>query len=418
MTSASVRLGELLLQQQLCSRDALKQAWDAKVAYGDRLGTNLLSLGVLSEAVLAGALSLQQGVPVADLAPMQVSWVQGVLAVLPREVLVRERVFPTGVSAAGAVIFACVDPLQASWAAAVAPLLRGRGVEATILCEARMWDLQERFLHHRPSMRRNPLRMVTPVPSRPAVRQERPAPEQDGPGPELTSELTSEEDFRSLYGNLHQRDSGPRPSLGEAFATPADDAVPFAAVSAPAIVGAVDPLVLSAPMEELALRDEPVEDPLSHPEARAMIAAANHRDDVAVALLRAARSRFARAAMVMLHPDRVLGWMGLGEGMAHLSGFALPRSQPSVFQLVAESRAHFVGALSRQVAHGTWVKATGKRIPLSIAALPVLLRGEVVHILVVDNGHQQHIEASDLTELLLLAQDAANRYEELLTAAG
>jgi hypothetical protein len=44
---ARVRLGELLLMRGLCTREQLSEAWEQKVLYGDRLGTNLLALGIL-----------------------------------------------------------------------------------------------------------------------------------------------------------------------------------------------------------------------------------------------------------------------------------------------------------------------------------------------------------------------------------
>src|SRR5690349_15522011 len=57
-----VRLGELLLTSGVCSREALLEAWETKVLYGDRLGTNLLALGHIDEMTLSRALGQQLGV--------------------------------------------------------------------------------------------------------------------------------------------------------------------------------------------------------------------------------------------------------------------------------------------------------------------------------------------------------------------
>lgn len=57
-----LRLGELLLKTGVCQRDALRHAFEQKVLFGDRLGTNLLAEGLILEKDLALALGAQHNV--------------------------------------------------------------------------------------------------------------------------------------------------------------------------------------------------------------------------------------------------------------------------------------------------------------------------------------------------------------------
>lgn len=157
----------------------------------------------------------------------------------------------------------------------------------------------------------------------------------------------------------------------------------------------------------------PDHSPLTFDEATRLLASANDRNDIAAIVLRAARARFARAALLMVHPHAFVGWQGLGDGFEDIARVSIPRDVPSVFSLVASSNAHYLGPLQRQPAHGAWVKATGKRIPRSVVVLPILVRGRTVSLLVADNGHDQHVDG-DVGELLILARHIAASWENLL----
>jgi hypothetical protein len=157
----------------------------------------------------------------------------------------------------------------------------------------------------------------------------------------------------------------------------------------------------------------PDRSPLSFDEATRLLASAKDRNDIAAIVLRAAHARFARAALLMVHPHAFVGWQGLGEGFEDIARVSVPRDVPSVFSLVASSNAHYLGPLQRQSAHGAWVKATGKRIPRSIVVLPILVRGRTVSLLVADNGHDQHVDG-DVGELLIPSRHIAASWENLL----
>ncbi|HEY1100139.1 MAG TPA: hypothetical protein VGF99_14480, partial [Myxococcota bacterium] len=137
------------------------------------------------------------------------------------------------------------------------------------------------------------------------------------------------------------------------------------------------------------------------------------RDDIARVAVRAALTRFQRACLLTVYPDAVVGWQGVGEGFEGVADVVIRRDAPSVFDLVANNRAHYIGPLQRFTAHGAWVKATGKRIPRAVFVMPILVRGQAVSLLVADNG-AEGIADADVGELLILAQHIAASFESLI----
>ncbi|HEY4221676.1 MAG TPA: hypothetical protein VGO62_10040, partial [Myxococcota bacterium] len=92
MASKRARLGELLLAKGICTRDELREAWEQKILFGDRLGTNLLALGTIDEHALASALGQQLGVHSgygAVIAPSK-----NAIRLIPKQVAVRRYVVP------------------------------------------------------------------------------------------------------------------------------------------------------------------------------------------------------------------------------------------------------------------------------------------------------------------------------------
>jgi hypothetical protein len=57
------RLGELLLEEKLISREQLEEALETQVVHGGRLGTNLVELGFLKEVDLARVLGRLHNLP-------------------------------------------------------------------------------------------------------------------------------------------------------------------------------------------------------------------------------------------------------------------------------------------------------------------------------------------------------------------
>src|SRR5439155_10900925 len=64
--SSLARLGDMLLEEKLCTPAQLEEALETQVVHGGRLGTNLCELGFLKEPDLARMLGKQFGIAFAS----------------------------------------------------------------------------------------------------------------------------------------------------------------------------------------------------------------------------------------------------------------------------------------------------------------------------------------------------------------
>ncbi len=503
-----VRLGELLLSRGVCTREHLSAAWEQKVLYGDRLGTNLLAIGAISEADLAIALGVQQGVHAGHGGVLQVD--SAAVAMVPKTIAQKRKVVPHHV-ADRTLFLAMRDPddLRAIDEVRFATRLK---VQPIVVCEARLWQLLADHYGVSLTMRPNPLDRRGPRMSSSSGPSASPSVSGD--------DLVSEEEFHALYARLaatplhvdglHDEadpaapSSSPPPAMADApswqqatkpqrlplvagmmsdphsaesaplpppaTTSPPPPPPPTTTMSSSPPPPAPAPMAMAAPVPSDTLADDwqrsleatnplralpnasgleeielvevvdfdqdtmppdgpnpfdfgtpntsqivamPDLSPLSFDAAVELLRHASDREDISRIVLRAARHRFARACLLTVYPQAYVGFMGVGDGFEDVAGVAVEKSAPSVFQLVEKSRAHYLGPLQRFVAHGAWVKATGKRIPRTIVVLPILVREKVVSLLVCDNGHDAHVDG-DVGELLILSQHIAGSYEALI----
>lgn len=461
--NARPKIGELLWRRGACDRDALVRAWELKVIYGDRLGTNLLAEALVEEKGLALALGEQHGVHAAYGELLRVD--PRAVALLKGPVADRHNVVPHHVEN-GALYLLMTDPHNVQTTDLVH---KGTGLNVVpvVVCEARMWALL--LEHYGISRGMRPIALdgdpFLAAQRRLKAHEEKKQQAVQGP------ELTSEEDFQALYMSRAMGDEArPEPTApvdvtpvvagqplsvddGELIqgvvleelpvAAPAADIpleqpppVPLAPppeVRRPASPTAESPTpgslwaeattveattVEATPVEAIAVEaPEPELTPLSFEEATALLKGVHDRDEIARVVLRYALTRFRRAALLTVHPHGVFGWEALGDlPRDAVRAFRLPKSERSVFGVVVDNRAHYIGTLQTWTANGTWVKTLGRQLPRSVAIFPILVRGRVVNLLYGDNGHGEHVE-SDVGELLILAQRIADSYEALLQSA-
>lgn len=492
------RIGEILLRRGALDAAALHAAWEQKVIYGDRLGTNLLATGLLAEEPLALALGEQHGVHAAYGSVLSVS--SRAVKMVPGPFALKRLVLPHHVQG-GVLWLLMVDPGDVD---AIREVKIGTGhkqVTPVVVAEARMWSLLAQ--HHGVGL------SLRPVPlDRPFVGARAEAPAPSGPAGE---DLVSEDEFQRLYAGVFTNPAS-QPEPTPYAPPPFDDAtmdhrLPLPAPPAAAATAAPVPLddALEPPgapggttlplfqarttdvfVVEQQLDDAPAaqpprrahfeaatppsapppeastwgdeasagmkafahettapgdrpltlpesavihsselpvdvaddEGPLSFAEALAALEGVVDRTGIGRIVLRYARARAARAALLTVHPHHFVGWEGIGEGLetTRLRQILLDRAEPSVFSLVLQSKAPYIGPLQKLRGNGAWVKATGKKIPKSVVVLPVLVKGNAINLLYLDGGHDAHVDA-DIGELTILAQRIAGSYEQLLAKA-
>jgi len=87
-----MKLGELLIKENLITEEKLDKALEEQNTHGGRLGTNLVKLGFVSEKQLVSALSKQHNVPGIDLNTVDID--ENVLKIVPATVATKYELVP------------------------------------------------------------------------------------------------------------------------------------------------------------------------------------------------------------------------------------------------------------------------------------------------------------------------------------
>ncbi len=406
-----MRLGEILHQEGLVAPDALEEALELQVVHGGRLGTNLVELGLLTEAQLAKALGRQHNVAFAS----------GNMTPDPKALqligpdfaddhdLLPMRVDQTRVSVA------CTHPHDLAALDRVG-FVTGRRVVPVVIPEFRMHQLLRKHCGAFRSIR--PIDLGQTRPSRTlAAKEEAKAP---------VTDLMNEDEFQSLYAKALSGDAAaPGVPPGELPAGPAPSpraqVVPLASAPPPdeeeVLEGVLveDAAPATAPPPVAPVAPDPPPPPLSFAQAQAALQQSQDREDVATTVLRFAIGKWKRALILNVQGPLITGWHGMGEGIREKAvrriGVAL-RGQ-STFKLVCDTRSHFIGPMKRDAGTAVFYKMLGGTYPTTAVMLPLLVRGRVVHVLYVDNGPGQ-LTPPDVGELLILSQSVGRSYEAMI----
>jgi len=142
------------------------------------------------------------------------------------------------------------------------------------------------------------------------------------------------------------------------------------------------------------------------------------RKAIAHIVLRASLNKAKRALLLQVQGAVAVGWDALGDGLEQAAQIvAIPLSAPSAFQLVVETRSHFLGRLQKTPVNVRFLAQLGKKVPLSSLIVPILHRGRVSHLLYLDNGHKQQAP-TDVGEMLILSQRIGQTIEKLVETTG
>jgi len=416
-----MRIGEILIREGHLTQDGLEEALDWQVLYGGRLGSNLLELKLVEEEQVARALGKQLGCEVAwgELEPQH-----EVIPLLPKHVADRDEMVPWKIEKRRLKIL-CTEIHPEKMDQLGYKL--GRTCLPVIAPEFRIFQLLRANYGATRQMRALDFGVV-PTEGREERRRKKQK-QESGPA-HLGSELIDEAAFNDIYNRVVQG-RAPTPPRGTAPVAPVQAAPPPAeAVEAlpedailgelsaePAAAEAVPPRApAAASWEEPPPPPQPrVEDaPLDFKEALRLLEGVSDRKAIAHLVLRASRSKAKRALLLQVQGGVALGWDGLGEGLEQAAQIvAIPLSAPSAFQLVVNTRSHFLGPLQKTPLNIRFLAQLGKKVPLSSMIVPILHRGRVSHLLYVDNGHKQQAP-TDVGEMLILSQRIGQTVEALV----
>ena len=429
------KIGEVLIREGHLTQEGLEEALDWQVLYGGRLGTNLLELKLVEEEHLARALGKQLG---AEVAWGELSVDPALLPAIPKHIADRQEIVPWKLEKRRLKVLCCeirVSELdQLSYKT-------GRTCVPVIAPEFRVYQLLRANYQAMRQMRALDFGVV-PEGGRSKRRKQM---KEKAKALEETPELIDESAFNEIYNQVVQgRPAAPAPAAPAAAAQPPvqqpapapeeeliealpDDAI-LGELPADAVVSEPVQQVAAAkhaepeepPLREVTWDDIPAppppardESPLDFKHALQALEGVSDRDAIAHIVLRASRSKAARALLLQVQGGVALGWDGLGEGTESARQVALPLSTDSAFSLVARTRSHYLGPLQKTPANIRFLATLGKKVPLSSLIFPVLHRGRVSYMLYLDNGHRQQAP-TDVGEMLILSQRISQTVEALV----
>jgi hypothetical protein len=379
-----LKLGQVLVQRGACPPQSIDAALNNQVLFGGTLGTNLLELGLVSEAQLAAALGQLHGLPfhAGDL-----SIDPAVSKRMSAELVERTEIVP--ISLEGTRLQVLVGDPNAIAALDEVAFATGLKIVPIVAAEERVWSLMKKVYGVERQFR--------------ALAVDRPvAPAQSAKKAEPVEDLMSEAEFNEMYAR--KREDAPRPEPVKAETEEDLPEIELLEELLPEAEVVAEP---EAPPPELS--------PLSFDEAVRALDGVVHREAIAQTVLRYARSKFKRAVLLTVRGAVADGWEGIGTGLTpqRVKAIRIRLGVPSVFETVVSAQAHYLGPMLKTEENLRFLKALAGGAPKGVFLIPILVGGRVVNVLYADNGRGGQVDA-DVGELLILAAKIAKSYDALL----
>ncbi len=363
------RLGEMLVEQNLVTPAQLQQALAAQVTSGGRIGSNLVRLGYLREQTLARMLGEQHHM---QFAAGDMSADPQAMSIADPEFCDRHNLLPMRVDKTRLTV-AVVDPTRLDAIDALR-FRASRKVVTVIIPEFRMRQLLSERLPR------------------------------TSPPPLETSNATQIVRRPLLDGDEHQPH--------------AIDVDPFEDVDTDRVPAASDD-----PFAPSTSQDADTDPALtsfswirsvgSFDEAKTAVAQATSGDEIASIVLGFGLGIFRRAVLLSVEPKFLCGWHCAGDGvdLQACHRVQIPRDQSNALTLVVNLKSNFVGPVRETESLRAFFEVLGGERPVTSAVIPVIVAGDVLHLLYVDNGAGQ-LTSPSIEEMVQVIAAAARRFEE------
>ena len=435
-------IGDILVQAKVINPRQLDDAISNQVIYGGRLGTNLMDLEYITESALANFLSVQSGV--STIAPQAYAKIHTSVAnYLARSIAERTLTVPL-VLKDKTLHVVVANPNDMAGQDEVR-FATGFKLEVYVAPEVRIYHLLNKLYGTKREARYVELSRS----ERMAFKRPEASKAKSAPAPQQTTalsatgiaeaddggDLMSEAEFSALTesvglgaGPAQADSSGGEDQLLGDVADDEDEVIVLDDEVAPASDEDEEVLVLtpgddpSAPAPEAAAAgaarvetEEPPPRKLTLEQATRALQNVENRDQIARVTLGLASATFKRTALFVVRPDMVMGWDGYGGGITRddVERLMIPLNAPSVFKLVCESKAHFIGAIPKTPVNNRFLKTLGGAPPRSAFVIPIVFKGRVVNILYGDNGPGKDA-TFDISDLMILGMKIPVSFEDLV----
>jgi len=388
-----------MVKEGLITNGVLAKALERQIIFGGRLGTNLVEMGAINEETLARFLSKVLRVPYAEPASFEdVS--PEVLEVMPRDLAEKYTAFPIRrertrlhVAMKDPNDIAIVDELR---------FIVGLDIRPYIASEMRIVFALEKYYGVKRDLRYVAVKGEEHTfDSMPAAAHPPPLPTAPLAEPS-EEEYLGDESQSGIYANdfmkaaepaiketpppsAAQEYAGTQTSPTHAAAAPAPPARPS---HAPAQAGPLGQATVQQPT-----KPEPpatVSRPASVAEANPyhILASPDDREQLAGAVVSAAKRELARAALFMVKGPVLTGWRAAGQGLSDsmVTPLQISLAEPTLFKEVVEDMKPYKGPILALPQNQALLTSLGGAVPLDAVAFPLVIKGKVVGALYGDNG--------------------------------
>lgn len=374
------RVADYLLDHGWVTREQVDEARRTQGFFGGTVGSHLLKLGYVSEAILGEALTEASGAPYASWEHLR-AVPQDALASIPERLVERFRVCPIRLED-GRLRVAMLNPRDAI-AIREIQSVTGLVVEPWVATEPRLYQALERWYRLRFEGTKGITLTGTPRPPSAA----RATKEVEEEAPRTTSAEVGL-DGRPLDAEVSFEEYLHRP--GELVS---DRAIPPRPIPVDTDAGrgvAWDAL------------DE-------------ALASARNRADIAEALFAFCSGKASRTGLFAVARESVRGVAGRGRAFEgpEFEAVSVPMGSGTIFDTALQSRDFYFGVVPGLPANRDLFTALGGRLPASVMLLPIVVKGRTVALLYLD-GDDGPLTRPDIPLMRRVAAKASLAFELLL----
>jgi hypothetical protein len=328
----AIRIGELLVRENLISKIQLEEGLKCQVIFGGRLGTNLIEMGLLEENDIARILSKKLGVPFLDPPGQLMNIPAEVIGLIPREYAAKYQVIPLRLEGRR-LSLGMVDPSDLKVIDEIA-FHTSYVIRPVVIPEVQVVLALEKYYQVE-----RKLRYI----HSPHLLEEQP-------------------------GSDREPAAGPLPS-DDAWYEEIEDLVDEHAYET------VDAQQQAEFFEQYTI-DE-ISRKLSEP---------NDRDDIADTVVHYLGQTLFCGAMFLIRGEMAMGWKAIcsQKPVPNFHQLQIPLDEPSVLKTVKETQSYYLGPVPRSPFNSMILQEFGGRLPASVLLAPLVMMGRTVGIIYAD----------------------------------
>jgi hypothetical protein len=355
----AIRLGELLVRENLISLMQLEEGLKCQVIFGGRLGTNLIEMGLLEENDIARVLSKKLGVPFLDPPGLLMNIPADIIALITREYAAQYQIIPLRLEGRR-LSLGMVDPSDLKTIDEIA-FRTGYVIRPVVIPEVRIVLALEKYYRVERKLRYIHAAQI--------IGQDVPA---------------------------SKTPAGPKPSE-DAWYEEIEELVDKDAAEA-----------IAAETQAEFFEKYTID------EVSKKLSETRDRDDIADTVVHYLGQTLSCGAMFLIRGDMAMGWKSIlrQKPVPNFDQLQIPLEEQSVLKTAAESRSYYLGPVPRSPFNSMMLQEFGGRVPKTILLVPLVMMGRTVGIIYADGDDQSLGEY--LPELQRLAAKAVMAFEILI----